>query len=115
MTTLTVQSIESTTIKGSAFVKEVLYFVADESGALVGRKGHSTEAEAQAELAGLAGYARGLEFARAQFPKLGDKAHVGKANVIAEFLAWEDAGKPVKTLEEAAAEPEAPADEEGSF
>lgn len=114
MTTLTVQSIESTSIKGSAFVKGVLFFVADEAGQLVGRKGHSSEAEAQAELTGLADYARGLEFARAQFPELGDKAHVGKANVIADFFAWENAGKPVKEAKAAGevAEESPVADEE---
>lgn len=93
---LTIKSEESTRIVAGALVKESFFYVADEAGNLVGRKAHSTEAEAEAEKAGLAGYAEGLEFARAQFPELGDKAHVGKANVIAEFLAWVQAGKPVK-------------------
>lgn len=93
---LTIKSEVTTRITAGSLVKEEFFYVADEAGNLVGRKSHSSEAEAQAELAGLAGYAEGLEFARAQFPELGDKAHVGKANVIAEFLSWKDAGKPVK-------------------
>ncbi|QGH45106.1 hypothetical protein [Ralstonia phage Reminis] len=93
---LTIKSEVSTIIRAGSLVKEEFFYVADEAGNLVGRKSHSTEAEAQAELTGLAGYAEGLEFARAQFPELGDKAHVGKANVVAEFLAWKEAGKPVK-------------------
>lgn len=108
---LTIQSKESTRIVAGSMVQETFFYVGDESGQLVGRKAHSSEAEAQAELATLAGYAEGLEFARAQFPELGDKAHVGKANVIAEFLAWKEAGKPVK--EAKAADAEAPAEVEG--
>lgn len=110
---LTIKSQESTRIVAGALVKEEFFYVADEAGNLVGRKSHSSEAEAQAELSGLAGYARGLEFARAQFPELGDKAHVGKANVIAEFLAWEDADKPVKEAKADDQSTEATEDGEG--
>lgn len=103
---LTIKSEVSTNIKGGALVKSEIFFVADEAGNLVGRKAHDTAEEAQLEMDTLAGYAEGLEFARAQFPELGDKAHVGKANVVAEFLAWKAAGKPVKEAKagEAAAE-----------
>lgn len=93
---LTIKSETSTLIKAGALVQETFFYVADEAGKLVGRKAHATEEEALAEKEGLAGYAEGLEFARAQFPELGDKAHVGKANVIAEFLTWVATGKPVK-------------------
>lgn len=109
---LTIKSQESTNIKGGALVTETFFFVTDEQGQLVGRKAHSTEAEAQTELATLAGYASGLEFARAQFPGLGDKAHVGKANVVAEYLAWVEAGKPVKEAKADSADAEAPAEPE---
>ena len=109
---LTIKSEVSTNIVGAALVKSEIFYVADEAGNLVGRKAHKSEEEAQAELSTLAGYASGLEFARAQFPELGDKAHVGKANVIAEYLAWEAAGKPVKELKADA--PEATVDD-GSF
>lgn len=111
MSTLKVASQESTRIVAGKFVQETFYFVADETGALVGRKAHTTEAEAQQELAGLGGFAAGLEFAKAQFPELGDKGHVAKANVIAEFLSWQEAGKPVKEAKPAAEGEAAPAPE----
>jgi len=117
MSTLKVLSQESTKIVAGKLTTETFYYVGDADGNLVGRKAHATAAEAEQELAGLGGFAEGLEFAKAQFPKLGEKAHVGKANVIAEFLAWQAAGKPVKTVEEDTSEPEAedaPATEEAS-
>lgn len=94
---LTIQSASSTKIVAGKLVQEEVFYVADEQGSLVGRKAHSTQEEAEQEKAGLAGLESGLEFAKAQFPELGDKAHVGKANVISEYLAWVEAGKPVKT------------------
>lgn len=109
---LTIKSQETTRIVSGSLTTETFFYVADEAGNLVGRKSHSTQDEAQAELATLAGYAEGLEFARAQFPELGDKAHVGKANVVAEFLAWKEAGKPVKEAKPAEAAVDT---SEGSF
>lgn len=93
---LVILSSESTRIVAGKLVKDEIHYVADAAGNLVGRKAHSTKEEAEQELAGLGGFAEGLEFAKAQYPALGEKAHVGKANVIAEFLAWQAAGKPVK-------------------
>lgn len=87
------------------FKEEEFHYVADEAtGALVGKKAHSVLADAEAELAGLKGLEEGLEFAKAQFPGLSDKALIGKANVIAHFQSWQQSGKPVKTAEEAAAD-----------
>ena len=106
MSTLKVLSQDSTKIVAGKLTTETFFYVGDADGNLVGRKAHATEADAQSELAGLGGFAEGLEFAKAQFPKLGEKAHVGKANVIAEFLAWQAAGKPVKSVEEDTSEPE---------
>lgn len=74
---------------------ESFSYVADKDGALVGKKAHNTVEEAQAELDGMGFYLTGLEFARAQFPKDGEKAHVAKANIVARFLSWEAAGRPV--------------------
>lgn len=110
---LTIKSEVSTNIVAGALVKSEIFFVADEAGNLVGRKAHKTAEEAQAEAATLEGYASGLEFARAQFPELGDKAHVGKANVVAEYLAWVAAGKPVKEAQVSEAETEASDPAEG--
>lgn len=93
---LTIKTEKTTRIVAGKLVQEQFSYVADEAGNLVGRKAHATVEDAQAELAGLGGFAEGLEFAKAQFPELGEKAHVGKANVIAEFLSWQSAGKPVK-------------------
>lgn len=109
-----IKSETSKRIVAGSFKEETFHYVADEAtGALVGKKAHADMAEAEAELASLKGLEEGLEFANAQFPGMSDKARVGKANVIAEFQAWLQAGKPVKTAEEAAADPqaEAPADE----
>lgn len=95
-------------ISGGKIVEEAFHYVADEtSGALVGRKAHAVMADAEAELAGLAGLSEGMEFANAQFPNMTDKARVGKANVISEYLSWVAAGKPVKTADEAEASDEA--------
>jgi len=104
MSTLKVASQTSTRIVAGKLVNEEFFFVADADGNLVGRKAHDTQAEAEQELAGLGGFAEGLEFAKAQFPDLGEKAHVGKANVIAEFLSWQQAGKPVKEAKAAGTE-----------
>lgn len=106
-----IKSDVTSRIVASSFKKSEFFYVADEAtGELVGKKSHDTREEAELELAGLAGLEAGLEFAKAQFPKLSTKAQVGKANVISEYLAWEAAGKPVKSVEEADAEevPEAP-------
>lgn len=44
-------------------------------------------------------------------PEQADKAQIGKANIVAEYLDWIAAGKPVKEVK-AAEEAEAPAVEE---
>lgn len=96
-------------IVAGVFKEESFSFVADAEGNLVGKKAHATVEDAQKELDGMGHYLTGLEFAKAQFPKDGDKAHVAKANVIARFLSWEAEGRPVLTADAPApeAEPEA--------
>lgn len=106
-----IKSDVSRRIVACSFKESEFFYVADEeTGELVGKKSHDTREEAELELASLAGLEAGLEFAKAQFPKLSLKAQVGKANVIAHFEAWKADGKPVKSVEEADAEevPEAP-------
>lgn len=103
-------------IVAGSFKETEFHYVADEAtGELVGKKAHDVKADAELELAGMAGMEAGLEFAKAQFPDQSLKAQVGKANVIAEYLAWEAAGKPVKEAgaKEEGAE-EAPAAEEAA-
>lgn len=99
-------------IVAGVFKEESFSYVADAEGKLVGKRAHGTVEEAQLELDGMGHYLTGLEFAKAQFPKDGDKAHVAKANVISRFLAWEAAGRPVVSADEA--EPEAPAEPEST-
>lgn len=100
-----IKSEVSRRIVAGVMKEEEFHYVADETGALVGKKAHGTLAEAEHELSGLKGLEEGLEFAKAQFPELGQKAQVGKANVVAEFLSWVANGKPVKDAEaDAAAE-----------
>lgn len=96
------QIVEKTTdrIVAGVFKTETFFYVGDAEEKLVGKKAHSTREEAQAELDGMGFYLTGLEFAKAQFPKDGDKAHVAKANIVARYLAWESEGKPVVELKE---------------
>lgn len=106
----TIKSFSNTVAKAGAFVIVTQFAVVD-GDTLVGKKLHGSEEEAKAELDGLAGLAEGVEFAKAQFPEMSDKAQVGKANVIAEYLSWVAAGKPIKEVT-AESEPAAPADGE---
>lgn len=121
-----IESLVNTVIKAGKRVKVETFIVVDEAGEFVsGTKEVATEAEAQAQIDGLGNYAEGLAFAKACFPDQADKAHIGKANIVAEFLTWVAEGKPVKapkpaeeaTSEEAAApaEPEAPVSEVEEF
>lgn len=74
------------------------FAVVDGDGNLVGSKAHKTEAEAQVELGSLKYYATGLEFARATAKEgTTDKALVGKANIVAAFLIYQE--QPAETVE----------------
>lgn len=85
------------------------YAVVDQSGELVGAKSHKTEAEAEVELGSLKFYAKGLEFARAVAPEgASDKSLVGKANIVASFLLYQEKQEAVDVSEvEASTETEA--------
>lgn len=120
-----IESLVNTVIKGNKRVQVETFIVVDANGEFVsGTKEVETEAEAQAQIDGLGNYAEGLEFAKACFPDQVDKAHVGKAKLIAEYLTWIAEGKPVKEAkpaseptsgETAEAEPEAPVSEVEEF
>lgn len=99
-----IQSLSSRRIVAGAIVDDTVFYVADADGKLVGKKAHGTAEEAQSELDGLGFYLQGLAFAKAQFPKDGDKAHVAKANVVARFLQWGADGQPVITADSAETE-----------
>lgn len=102
--TFKIETLSNRVVKGGAFVTEETFVVVDEAGELVVAKQFKSEAEAQAQIDGLGNLAVGLEFAKAQFPGQADKALKGKAAIIAAYLDWEAAGRPVKELEEKAAE-----------
>lgn len=80
------------------------FVVMDETGNLIGKKAHKSREDAEQELGGLKFYAKGLEFARATAPEgAQEKSLVGKANVVAAFLLWQEQASEVA---------EAPAEEE---
>lgn len=105
MSKLTIKTLA--TVVAGKFVDQ--FVVVDTEGNLIGKKAHRTEAEAQVELGGLKYYATGLEFARATAAEgATDKSLVGKANVVASFLLWQetkDAPVAETIAEEVAEEP----------
>lgn len=120
-----IETIVNRVVKGAALVSVESFIIVDEAGSLVaGTKAYDTREEAQAKIDSMGNFAAGLEFARACFPEQADKAQIGKANIVAEYLDWIAAGKPmkeVKAAEEAEAPavevsaPEAPVSEEEEF
>lgn len=108
----TIETIANRVVKAGKLETVESFIIVDEAGALVaGTKAYDTREEAQAKIDSMGNFAAGLEFARAMFPTQADKAQTGKANVIADYLDWIAAGKPVKSVEEAV-EAEAAASEE---
>ena len=110
-------------VKGAALVSVESFIIVDEADQLVaGTKAYDTREEAQAKIDSMGNFAAGLEFARACFPEQADKAQIGKANIVAEYLVWIAAGKPVKEAKAEEAEavedvaaPEVPVSEEEEF
>lgn len=94
-------------ITAGKLVKVEQFYIGDEMEQPVSGKMHSDMAAAEAELNGLGHFSEALEFAKAAFPAISEKAQKGKANVVADYLAWIEAGRPVKTVEEEAAVEEA--------
>ena len=119
-----IETIVNRVVKGAALVSVESFIIVDEAGSLVaGTKAYDTREEAQAKIDSMGNFAAGLEFARACFPDQAEKAQIGKANILAEYLDWIAAGKPVKVAEakeaeapaEEVAAPEAPVSEEEEF
>ena len=107
-----IETIVNRVVKGAALVSVESFIIVDEAGSLVaGTKAYDTREEAQAKIDSMGNFAAGLEFARACFPEQADKAQIGKANIVAEYLDWIAAGKPVKEVK-ATEEAESPAVEE---
>ncbi|QZQ75018.1 hypothetical protein [Salmonella phage vB_SenAt-pSL2] len=116
----TIETIVNRVVKGATLVSVESFIIVDEAGSLVaGTKAYDTREEAQAKIDSMGNFAAGLEFARACFPEQADKAQIGKANIVAEYLDWIAAGKPVKEVKAAAVEevaaPEVPVSEEEEF
>lgn len=119
-----IETIVNRVVKGAALVSVESFIIVDENRNLVaGTKAYDTREEAQAKMDSMGNFATGLEFARACFPDQAEKAQIGKANIVAEYLDWIAAGKPVKVAEAKEVEaqaveevaPEAPVSEEEEF
>lgn len=114
------------TLVGQALVAGVItdtssFVIVDSAGEVAVSKVFKSETEAQAQIEGLANYAEGLAYAKAHYPDLSAKGHVGKANEISSYLDWVAGGRLTKEAKPAVeaveaqdvSEPKAPADEEG--
>lgn len=109
----TIETLSNRVVKAGKLEVVESFIVVDEAGALVaGTKAYDTRDEAQAKIDSMGNFAAGLEFARAMYGDQADKAQIGKANIVAEFLDWVAAGKPVKEAKaDAAVEEAAPVEE----
>lgn len=104
----TIETLSNRVVKAGKLEVVESFIIVDETGALVaGTKAYDTREEAQAKIDSMGNFAAGLEFARAMYGDQADKAQIGKANIVAEFLDWVAAGKPVKEAKADAAVGEA--------
>lgn len=108
-----IETLSNRVVKAGKLEVVESFIIVDEAGALVaGTKAYDTREEAQAKIDSMGNFAAGLEFARAMYGDQADKAQIGKANIVAEFLDWVAAGKPVKEAKaDAAVEEAAPVEE----
>lgn len=107
----TIETLSNRVVKAGKLEVVESFIIVDEAGALVaGTKAYDTRDEAQSKIDSMGNFVAGLEFARAMYGDQADKAQIGKANIVAEFLDWVAAGKPVKVAE--SKEAEAPSVEE---
>lgn len=107
----TIKPLTNQSFSGGKLVEVTKFLVVDADGTPVVSKFFESEADAQAQIDSLGNLSEGLSFAKAQFGGLADKAQRGKANVVAEYLDWIAAGRPVKEVE---AQAEAEVAEEGA-
>lgn len=92
----TIETLSNRILKAGKFETVEQFVVVDENGQPVVSRTFSDKEEAQKAIDGLGNLAIGVEFARAQFPDQADKAQKGKAALIAAYLDWEAAGRPVQ-------------------
>lgn len=100
----TIKTLTNQSFNAGKLVEVTKFLVVDADGNPVVSKFFESEADAQAQIDALGNLSEGLSFAKAQFGALADKAQRGKANVVAEYLDWIAAGRPVKEVAEAEAE-----------
>ncbi|AUV57219.1 hypotheticla protein [Erwinia phage vB_EamP-S2] len=97
----TIKALVNQSFNAGKLVEVTKFLVVDADGNPVVSKFFESEADAQAQIDALGNLSEGLSFAKAQFGGLADKAQRGKANVVAEYLDWIAAGRPVKEVAEA--------------
>lgn len=116
-----IESLSNRVVKAGKLTTVETFIIVDAAGSFVsGTKEYDSQAEAQAVIDSLGNYAEGLAFAKAKYPDQAEKAQIGKANVVADYIQWIADGKPVTeakpaVAEEAPAEPEAPVSEVEEF
>lgn len=99
MSQFSIKSLKNQSFTGGKLVEVEKFLVVDATGTPVVSKFFDSEELAQAQIDSLGNLSEGLSFAQAQFGNLADKAQRGKANVVAEYLDWIAAGRPVKEFE----------------
>lgn len=92
----TIKALTNQSFNAGKLVEVTKYLVVDADGEPVVGKFFDTAALAQEQIDSLGNLAEGLAFAKANFPDLSPKAQKAKANVVAEYLDWIAAGRPVK-------------------
>ncbi|WJN64936.1 hypothetical protein Erwinia_phage_Tapenade_00044 [Erwinia phage Tapenade] len=97
----TIKALVNQSFNAGKLVEVTKFLVVDADGNPVVSKFFESEADAQSQIDALGNLSEGLSFAKAQFGGLADKAQRGKANVVAEYLDWIAAGRPVKEVAEA--------------
>lgn len=101
----TIETLSNRVVKSGKLEVVESFIIVDADGTLVsGTKAYDSREEAQAKIDSMGNFAAGLEFAKAVYGSQAEKAQIGKANVVAEFLDWIAAGKPVKAAEAATEE-----------
>jgi hypothetical protein len=74
------------------------YIVTDDTDQPLDGKWYKDKEAADAVLESIGKLEEGLEYAKAQFPQLSEKAQRSKANTVASYLQWVTSGKPVKQV-----------------
>lgn len=101
MTTLSIASVEIPTFDGIELVTSVQFIIQGEDGKSYNGTFYKTQEDAQAYIDGAVHEIEAMTFAKAHFPELTHKGHVGKANLVASYLKWNADGRKVKEVKKA--------------